>query len=122
MEHVIFRLSKLSNMLSDKEAIARSIELFVLEPYCEGFKISFLSKNFLILASKIFSNILEKIGNKAMGRKSPNERGDGTFGIGITYAVLNSFGKVSRFTHLLNNSVKTGDKTHFASLTNFAGI
>ena len=82
----------------------------------------FLSSSFLILTSKIFSNILEKIGNKAMGRKSPNECGDGAFGIGITYAVLNSFGKISWFTHLLNNLVRIGNKTHFASLTNFAGI
>ena len=57
-----------------------------------------------------------------MGRKSSNECGDGTFGIGITYAVLNSFGKVSWFTHLLNNLVRIGNKTHFASLANFAGI
>ena len=105
--------------------IAKSVELFVLKPYCAGFKILFLSRNFLILTSKIFSNILEKIGNKAMGRKSSNECGDGTFGIGITYAVLNSFGKVSWFTHLLNrlnNLVRIGNKTHFASLANFAGI
>ena len=55
--------------------IARSVELFVLKPYCKGFKMLFLSRNFLIvvLTSKIFSNILEKIGNKTMGRNSSND-------------------------------------------------
>ena len=68
--------------------MANSVKLFVLKPYCEAVKISFLFRKFLILISIIFSKSLEKIGKSEMGRKSPNVCGDETLEIGTTYASL----------------------------------
>ena len=68
--------------------MANSVELFVVKPYCETVKISFLFRKFLILISIIFSKSLQKVGKSEMGRKSPNVCGDETLRIGVTYAVL----------------------------------
>ena len=87
-EHVVFLLFKLSSNLSYKVVMANSVELFLLKPYCEAVKISFLFRKFLILISINFSKSLEKIGQSKMSRKSPNVCGDETLGIGTTYATL----------------------------------
>ena len=70
---------------------------------------------FLILFSKIFSNILLKNVSNEIGRKSPRESGAAILGIGITQAILNSSGNVSCLMHLLNSLAKIGVKTQLAS-------
>ena len=77
---------------------------------------------FLILFSKIFSNILLKNVSNEIGRKSPRESGAAILGIGTTQAILNSSGNVSCLMHLLNSLARIGVKTHLASFKNFAGI
>ena len=82
----------------------------------------FLFTNCVILVSNNFSNTFENTGSNEIGRKSPNAQGDEILGIGITYAILKHFGKVSIFMHLLYNFVSTGVKTQLDIFTNLEGI
>ena len=82
----------------------------------------FLVIKLVILLSRIFSNNLKNTDSREIGRNSSSKVRDVFFGIGMTLAILKSFGKVCNSMHLLNNLARSGAKTHLEGFTNSAEI